>query len=232
MVKSALIGLLAFFGCLWVHDARAQCVDCIAFDTCVAAGANGWLRCRFGNGYCIAQGYCAGARVAPDAEETPRDGYRNARVLDVDYSFDQTWCDDMPSRRLAPALFRVSAAPSSKSRLSASSSMLIQLAQISAPAAHVAWALADQRGWSLAEMSVGALRLRNYSAADVMRLVSGQPVWASDESVGSTPPIYVSGTTVSADSFAVRVYEAKSVDLVLVYRRIAGSADFALQSWQ
>ncbi len=244
-MKGLLVGILALSAFLWTNESSAQCVDCISFDTCVPAGANGWLRCRFGNNYCIATGFCSGAHPAAASAAAELRGTparvsasliqpvsvsqivkRSRSVLDFDRCPDVAtdFTTDHATRKVAwgnVATVQLLADPGT----------LIQLAQVDAVAAHVALALADRRGWDISELTAGVARLPAYSPNQILQLVSGQPM-ISDGAVESTAAIFLEGKPTSASTFKLRVSGIDMREVVLVYRRVVDSSNYKLSTWE
>lgn len=235
-MRSIAICFMVLLSAIGSQNASAQCVDCIFFDTCVPAGGNGWLRCRFQTGACIATGFCSGAlRAARDQESRPiESGSRAfAKVAflapqdDSDMAASSVaWCPAGCSdlEGLTLALNSVG-----RSRLNAEAGTLIQLAQVNPIAAHVASVFARD-DVDLADLTAGIIKLRAYTPAEIMQVVSGQPV--TSEATESTPTISIAGKAISDNVFRLRIFEPKSVDLVLEYGRIGNTNNYTLVTWR
>lgn len=116
-----------------------------------------------------------------------------------------------------------------RSRLNAEAGTLIQLAQVNPIAAHVASVFARD-DVDLADLTAGIIKLRAYTPAEIMQVVSGQPV--TSEATESTPTISIAGKAISDNVFRLRIFEPKSVDLVLEYGRIGNTNNYTLVTWR
>ncbi len=211
----------------WSSSANAACVDCWSFDTCGAAAGFGYLRCKFQVGACVATGLCSASYSSPppygfDRNNMMRTSFRDLYDVDVCKSVAPTLTAD-------PALRRVAASTGdAKLVLAADAGTLIQLAQVSPAAAHVAWAIA-RGAWEPGELTSASVRLRAYAPAQVMQLVSGEEV-RGEAPNASLSAISLSWSGTPSGSIALRVYARGVVDTVLDYRPVGSG--FRLTSWQ
>lgn len=244
-MKVASIRLLAILSLLFLGtpSAYAQCVDCYSFDTCGPAGGNGWRRCQFFGGSCVVSGYCQGARLAGavtaslNVDERRFTEYKTVQApmaasqwSTLTQGVDHPMCVEQEGDAHVDVVLAQYTA-SAKLSLNAEAAMLIQLAQVSPIAAHMAWVLAKNRAWDVSDLELGAAKLRAYSPAQIMQLVSNQEVVA-DGAGESTSTIGFRGQGVSANTFTVRLFSPNLVDMVLEYRRPDAHGSFRLASWQ
>jgi hypothetical protein len=234
-MRAFFLFVLAIISFTSPQSVNAQCVNCITYDSCIAAGANGWRSCKFGAGYCVNSGYCNGAlrdssqRFASTPSESLRSNLKHAFMassgtqgISEDCSPSIAW--------VGQSAFLMTATTSdlNKLTLAADTGTLIQLAHAAPVAAQVALAFTEGT-WGLMER--GSIVLRSLTPRQVMSLVASEGIQGA--ATDSRSPVFFESTIAPGGNVLVRLTASGMPEMTLEYRRIDDSAlRYKLLTWR